>query len=265
MKLEIKNLTCFYGNKEVLHDINIKISNGEFVSILGKNGAGKSTLFKCVLKHIKDYTGEILVDGINTTELNASKLSSYIAYIPQNASPVYNYSVKDIVLMGTTAGYGFFRTPGEAEEQRALDALDKLGILAYRDRCFHHLSGGEKQLVLIARALAQNANILLFDEPTSALDFGNQVLVLNQMKILSKEGFTVIQTTHNPEQAYLFSDKIVALKDGTVLKFGTAAEIIEKGTLMELYGWNLDVESLKDDKYRICIPNTDNSYSSLLA
>ena len=254
--IEVKNLTFSYGSREVLHGISFSASSGELLSILGANGVGKSTLFKCMLGLLPGYTGQILVDGRDTRTLSVKELARLIAYIPQMSSTAFNYSVEDIVLMGTTANLGTFRTPG-AEEMRRVDAaLERVGISKLRDRSFQHISGGERQLAVIARALAQRANILMLDEPTSALDFGNQMRVLETAKELAREGYTVIQTTHDPERAYMFSDSVIALKDGEILSKGVPSEVLTQENIALMYGTAVEMTSLHDDKVRMFMPKT---------
>ena len=257
MTLEVKDLSYSYGDREILHDISFRAEPGEFVSILGSNGVGKSTLFKCILSLLGVRSGDVLLDGKSTRTMSVGELAKCIAYIPQSTSPAFNYSVEDIVLMGTTSGLGAFATPGGEQLRRAGEALDRIGITQLRNRCFHHLSGGERQLVIIARALAQNAKILLLDEPTASLDLGNQLKVLRSAKGLAAEGYTIIQTTHNPEHSYMFSDRIVALKAGRVLKDGTPGAVITDSTMTELYGTGIKVASLENDSVRVCLPSGD--------
>jgi len=133
-------------------------------------------------------------------------------------------------------------------------AMEKVGISHLALRCFHRLSGGEQQLVLIARALVQKAPVLMLDEPTANLDFGNQLRVLEQARSLAREGYTVIQTTHHPEQSYLFSDRILTIQKGRVLKEGTPEEVLTEETIRALYGVDVEVVSLYNDNARICIP-----------
>ncbi len=254
MSIEVKNLSFSYGDHAVLHDISFQVNDGEFLSILGPNGVGKSTLFRCVLGLLSGYTGQVLVDGIDARTFTVKEAARHIAYIPQSSRPVFNYSVFDIVLMGRTSGLSTFRSPGKADVDRCRWALDKVGISRLEDRCFHRLSGGEQQLVLIARALVQNAPCLMLDEPTANLDFGNQLLVLEQARNLAREGYTVIQTTHHPEQSYLFSDRILAIQRGRVLTEGPPKTVLTQETMHALYGVDVNVVSLYQDKARICIP-----------
>ena len=254
MSIEVKNLNFSYGDRQVLHDISFTASSGEFLSILGPNGVGKSTLFRCVLGLLSGYTGQVLVDGTDVRSFSVREMAKHIAYIPQSSHPIFNYSVMDIILMGRTSGLGTFRSPKKKDVEICQWAMEKVGISHLALRCFHRLSGGEQQLVLIARALVQKAPVLMLDEPTANLDFGNQLRVLEQARSLAREGYTVIQTTHHPEQSYLFSDRILTIQNGRVLKEGTPEEVLTEETIRALYGVDVEVVSLYHDKARICIP-----------
>lgn len=254
MSIEVKNLNFSYGDRQVLHDISFSAHKGEFLSILGPNGVGKSTLFRCVLGLLSGYTGQVLVDGIDARTFSVREAAKHIAYIPQSSHPAFHYSVFDIVLMGRTSGLSPFCSPRKKDAEKCHWALEKIGISHLADRCFHRLSGGEQQLVLIARALVQDAPILMLDEPTANLDFGNQLLVLEQARSLAREGYTVIQTTHHPEQSYMFSDRILTIHKGRVLKEGTPAEVLTEDTIRTLYGVDVEVVSLYQDNARICVP-----------
>lgn len=254
MSIEVKNLNFSYGNRQVLHDISFTANSGEFLSILGPNGVGKSTLFRCVLGLLSGYTGTVRVDGTDVRSFSVREMATHIAYIPQSSHPIFNYSVSDIVLMGRTSGLSTFRSPKKQDVVVCQWAMEKVGISHLALRCFHRLSGGEQQLVLIARALVQKAPVLMLDEPTANLDFGNQLRVLEQARSLAREGYTVIQTTHHPEQSYLFSDRILTIQKGRVLKEGTPEEVLTEETIRALYGVDVEVVSLYHDKARICIP-----------
>ena len=253
MSVEVKNLCFSYGEHEVLHDVSFSVAAGEYLSILGPNGVGKSTLFRCVLGLLRNYTGSVTVEGRDAKSLSIREAARLIAYIPQSTHPAFNYSVRDIVLMGTTSGLGTFSTPRKEDVRRVNEALEKIGILELGERCFHRISG-ERQLALIARALVQRAPVLMLDEPTASLDFGNQLLVLGCARELAREGYTVIQTTHNPEQSFMFSDRILALHGGRVLTEGGPKEVLTPELMRELYGVEVEVSSLFDDKVRVCTP-----------
>ena len=250
----MKNLSFSYEERPVLRDISFRVEQGEFLSILGPNGVGKSTLFRCVLGLLSGYTGQVLVDGVDARQFSIRESARHIAYIPQSSHPIFNYRVFDIVLMGATSAVSVLRAPGREHAERCHWALEKVGISHLADRCYHRLSGGEQQLVMIARALVQNAPILMLDEPTANLDFGNQLRVLEQVRSLAREGYTVIQTTHHPEQSYLFSDRILALQNGRVLLEGAPSQVLTQQAIRDLYGVEVDVVSLYEDRARACIP-----------
>ncbi len=254
MGLEVRNLNFSYGERQILYDISFSVKKGEFLSILGPNGVGKSTLFRCILGLLPGYTGQIVVDGIDRKNLSVREAARHIAYIPQSSNPVFNYSVFDIVLMGRTSTLSSLHSPKAEDIDRCHWALDKFGISHLETRCFHNLSGGERQLVLIARALVQDSQILMLDEPTANLDFGNQIRVLQQVQNLAREGYTIIQTTHNPEQSYMFSDRILAIQNGRILKDGVPEKVLSAENMSSLYGIDVEVLSLYKDKARVCIP-----------
>lgn len=254
MKVEVEHLSFAYGEKPILTDISFTADEGQFLSILGPNGAGKSTLFRCILRLQTKYAGTVRLGGADTKTLSPRQIAGLIAYIPQTSRPMFHYSVFDIVLMGASRNLSPFGAPGRADNARCEWALDKVGISHLAQRCFHRLSGGEQQLVMIARALTQNAPILMMDEPTANLDYGNQLMVMRQAKALTREGYTVIQTTHAPEQSYLFSDRILALSGGAMIKDGPPSEVLTAETVETLYGVDVRMVSLEGDAVRVCIP-----------
>lgn len=254
MSLSVENLRFAYGRQEVLKGISFTASEGELLSVLGCNGAGKSTLFKCMLGLLSNYSGRILADGQDIKNLSLRTLAKKTAYIPQLHYPAFNYSVFDMVLMGTAHRVSPMRAPDAEEKSRAWCAISQMGIEDLSERSYNHLSGGEQQLVLIARALAQETRILILDEPTASLDFGNRIRVLAKIKELAGKGYTVIQSTHDPENAFMYSDRVIALKDGRLIADGPPAEILTSELMKELYGVDVDVRSLDDDKIRVCIP-----------
>ena len=254
MSIEVKNLNFSYGNRQVLYDVDFSIEKGEFLSILGPNGVGKSTLFRCILGLLTDYSGKVLFDGQDSRSFSVREAARHVAYIPQSSAPVFNYSAFDIVLMGRTSAMGSFHSPRQEDIDKGHWAMEKIGISHLETRCFHRLSGGERQLVLIARAICQDAPVLMLDEPTANLDFGNQIRVLTQVQALAREGYTIIQTTHNPEQSYMFSDRVLAMQNGRVLTEGTPAEVLSSEIMQKLYGIDVEVLKLYEDRVRICIP-----------
>ncbi|MBP3428783.1 MAG: ABC transporter ATP-binding protein [Clostridia bacterium] len=254
MSMNVEHLSFAYGEREVLRDVSFSVEYGEFLSVLGPNGVGKSTLFRCMLGLLTPTAGAAYIGGQAVASLSARQLSEKIAYIPQSHNPVFNFSVFDMVLMGTTAQTGSFASPGKRQRSRANKALDRLGIFDLKDRGYGSLSGGERQLVLIARAIAQEAKVLVMDEPSAALDFGNRMRVMHTVQSLTRDGYAVIQSTHDPEQAYMYSDKILALQGGRVAAFGTPQDTMDAALVSALYGVDVEVCSMRGDKIRVCIP-----------
>ena len=259
MSIEVKDLSFSYGDHSVLRSVSFGAEYGEFLSILGPNGVGKSTLMRCMLGLLTPSGGQTRIDGRDVAGMSSAELSGSIAYIPQSHSPVFNYTVSDVVLMGTTAQMGRFSSPGKAQREQAAELLDRLQIADLRDRGYRSISGGERQLVLIARAMAQQARILLMDEPSSSLDFGNRVRVMETVRGLTEQGYCVIQSTHDPDQAYRVSDRILAMYGGEVLAWGTPQETIRDDVMSTLYGIDTRVCSLWEDRIRVCIPASEKT------
>ena len=218
--LEVEHLRFSFGAREVLRGVDLRAEPGELVFVLGANGAGKTTLFRCILGLLPGYQGCVRVDGCDVSSLAPRALAKKIAYIPQTSHMIFPYTALELVLMGTNRRLGLFSAPGRRERAIAMEALEELGIADYAHRSFAELSGGEQQLVLAARALAQQARLLLMDEPTSALDFGNQVRVLERVSALTLRGYTVLLSCHNPQHAMLYAQRVVALHDGLVAADG---------------------------------------------
>lgn len=254
MSLKIDHLSFSYGPHRVLKDVNVDVPDGMLVNVLGPNGTGKSTLFKCILGLNRDYQGTIVVNGKDIKSLTIRERAREMAYIPQSHKPIYDYAVLDVVLMSAGASSGVLFSPKKEHVERAYDALERVGISYLAERPYTHISGGEQQLVLIARALAQNANTLIMDEPTSALDYGNTVRVLTCVRQLTAEGLTIIQSTHQPDQAFLYADRTLVLHEGEVLAYGSPKETITEGLISKIYGVEVEVNSLYDDRVRVCVP-----------
>ena len=236
MSLRVENLSFGYDKRPVLEEVSFSAEDGELLAILGPNGVGKTTLFKCILGLEKKYSGQILLDGAEVRSLSPRALAHQAASIPQVHELSFRYAVHDMVLMGTTHRISPFSVPGGEERRAADEALERVGISALRDKEFVQLSGGEQQLVLIARALAQRAKILLMDEPTSALDYGNQLHVLSIIRALAKEGRTVLLSTHNPQHALWYADRVLALWQGRVFAWDRPEAVVTPALIETLYG-----------------------------
>ncbi|MEF9875596.1 MAG: ABC transporter ATP-binding protein [Gordonibacter sp.] len=254
MSIHIDHLDFSYGKRQILHDVCIDIPDATLVNVLGPNGVGKSTLFRCILGLNSTYTGTVSINGKDLRHLSIKERAREISYIPQSHAPVYDYEVLDVVLMSTGTDLGMLRTPGPRHRRRAYEALERIGIAHLAERNYTQISGGEQQLVLVARALAQDAKTIIMDEPTSALDYGNTVRVLSCVKQLAREGLSIVQSTHQPDQAFLYSDKTLVLHQGRVHAFGTPKDVITNELVSTIYNVNVEVNSLYGDKVRVCVP-----------
>jgi iron complex transport system ATP-binding protein len=195
MNLELKNVSCGYGKKQVLRNISLSLASGEILCLLGPNGVGKTTLFRSILGLLSLQGGEVLLNGTDIRFWTQKDKAKAIGYVPQAHEPPFPYKVLDVVMMGRTAHMGRFAMPSREDEDAALEALASIGASFLQNEIYTEISGGERQLVLIARALAQRPEILVMDEPTSNLDFGNQMRVLEQIKRLATKGFAIIMTS----------------------------------------------------------------------
>lgn len=257
MSVEISNLSFSYGPREILHDISITIPDGTLVNVLGPNGVGKSTLFRCILGLNPHYKGKIRVNGKDLRDLSLRARAKEVSYIPQSHASVYDYEVLDVVLMSTTADLGILQSPGPEQKERAWNALEQLGIQHLAHRTYTQISGGEQQLTLVARAIAQDAKTIIMDEPTSALDYGNTIRVLSAVRQLARNGMSIIQSTHQPDQAFLYSDQTLVLNKGGILAFGDPRDVITADLISEIYGIEVEINSLYDDRVRVCVPASE--------
>ncbi len=254
MSIEVRDLSFSYGSHEVLRDVSFDIPDAALVNVLGPNGVGKSTLFRCILGLSTHYAGEIRVNGKDLRRLPVRERAREVSYIPQSHAPVYDYEVLDVVLMAAGNDLRMLSTPGKSQVKRAYEALERIGVERLAHRSYTQISGGEQQLVLIARALAQNAQTIIMDEPTSALDYGNTVRVLSCVRQLAREGLSIVQSTHNPDQAFLYSDKTLVIHDGRVRAFGDPYDTITSELISDLYDVDVEVNSLYGDEVRVCVP-----------
>ncbi len=257
MKLEIKNMTCGYGHKKVINNVSVCLQSGEILCLLGPNGSGKTTFFKSILGLLKVHEGAIVFQGESIKGWSHSKIAKAIGYIPQAHNPPFPFSVLDVVLMGRTAHLGNFSTPGDQDVQIAVQAIEDLNIAYLQDRIYTEISGGERQLVLIARALTQQPQILVMDEPTTGLDFGNQLLVLSHIKKLARRGLAIIMSSHYPEHAFHYATKALLFKEGQVFAQGLPNEVVTENSIKALYGTNVKIISIptqNNKEVKVCIP-----------
>lgn len=255
MRIEVNNLFFSYSAGHVLSGVSFTAEEGNLLCVLGTNGTGKSTLFRCILGLLKGYEGEVLIDGISTKTFSAKQLAERISYIPQSHKTAFAFSVLDMVVMGTTIQLQAFANPGTKQKVIAEEALSMVGIAHLAKRKFSRISGGEQQLVLIARAIAQQARIIIMDEPCANLDYGNQIKVMRTIKHLSRQGYLIVQSTHNPEHAFLFADEVLVMANGKTRAKGIPAKVLTEEMLYELYGIQVNLYEIKQRQLKFCIPD----------
>ncbi|MEE4639085.1 MAG: ABC transporter ATP-binding protein, partial [Wenzhouxiangella sp.] len=215
MKIEARALSIGYNGRAIGSDLSLTVEPGEIVCLLGPNGCGKTTLFKTLLGLLPAIAGSVYIDGRPLGELKRAEVARALAYVPQAHVPPFPYSVSEVVEMGRTARISAFAAPGTRDRTAARQALDRLGISELANSDYSRLSGGQRQLVMIARALAQAAPVLVMDEPTASLDFGNQTRVLGHIRELARAGeHSVVLSTHDPDQAFALEASVVLMQEG---------------------------------------------------
>jgi iron complex transport system ATP-binding protein len=237
--LNIKNL-CFshnHGGPDILKGISIAIDEGRMTTLLGPNGSGKTTLFKCIAGLWKPRQGSILLGDRDVMKLSYGQRAGIIAVVPQDHEPPFPYTVADVVLMGRASHVSLFSTPEKEDVAKAEEAMETTDIIHLRKRHYTKISGGERQLVLIARALAQETPVLILDEPTSHLDFRNQIVILSKVReIVRQKGLTVLMTLHDPNMAMQFSDTVAMISGGEIMAGGAPYDVLTRENLLAMYG-----------------------------
>ncbi|MGE0050475.1 MAG: ABC transporter ATP-binding protein [Arcobacter sp.] len=251
--IDAKDISFSYGNKQILTNIDFQLYQGDVLSLVGQNGCGKTTLLKILLGIFKS-NGEIKILSKNINEYKNKELAKLISYVPQTHQIPFDYTVFDVVLMGRLAHIGLFSNYSLKDKEIALKALEKVGIGHLKDNIYSKISGGERQLAFIARALTQESKIIFMDEPVTGLDYGNQLKLLKFLKELSNEGYTFVKTTHYPDHALYASNKVMMLKNGQILDVGNINEKLTSTNIKKLYDVDVEIIS-KENGYKFCIPS----------
>lgn len=258
MTLDISHLSFAYSktSRRVLDDISFSVAEGDLLAVLGPNGVGKSTMFRCILGFLSHYEGDIYLNGNNIRSLDHKEIAKHVAYIPQSTHPVFNYTVLDVVLMGLTNQVNLLAAPNRQHIDEAYAAMESLGIAHLRDAGYGEISGGERQLALIARALVQKAKILIMDEPTANLDYGNQFRVMCRISDLAKDGYSIILSTHNPDHAFLYANRTLMIYGGRVIVDGAPEDVLDADLIREVYGVDVHIEDYQygSRRHKLCIP-----------
>jgi iron complex transport system ATP-binding protein len=240
--IKLEHVQCGYGRRVVLSDVSVTIEKGKLTCLLGRNGAGKTTLFKSILGIIPVLDGTISYNGKLMGSFQAKEFARYISYVPQAHGTPFPYTVFEVVLMGQFAYSDALSVrPGAKSRDIAWSCIRALGIEHLANRSFSKISGGEKQIVLIARAMAQQPQYIAMDEPTSSLDMGNQVKVMQQAIMLTQKGYGVIMNTHAPQQALQYANWVMLLNNGKIEQCGTPDEILHSSVVSELYATPLEI------------------------
>ncbi len=233
--MEVRAVSFAYGPRKVLHEISLDITAGRLCGLLGPNGSGKITLFKCCLGFHKISGGRIILVEKDLSTYGPRHLARHLAYVPQDHQPAFPYLVREMVEMGRSPHRGALPFLSRADHQAVDHALERVGLRDLASENFNHLSGGQRQLVLVARALAQEADLMFLDEPTSSLDFSNQLTVWETVRDIAGEGLGVVICCHDPNHILWFCDEVAALKNGRLLAVGPAGSTLSRELLEELY------------------------------
>ena len=257
--IEVRHLGFGYrGHARLLDDVSFAVLPGESVCLLGPNGAGKTTLLRCVLALERPQSGTVLINGKDAHALPRRELAREVAYVPQATSVTFPFTVLDIVLMARTVHLGRLDVPSPRDHAAARRAMDMVGITSLCDRPLGEVSGGERQLALIARALCQHARVLVMDEPTASLDYGNQIRVLKIVSDLQQAGYAIIMSAHNPDHAFMVATHAAILQRGRLVAYGEPRAIITTSRLSDLYGAAIHVLPAQlpgvDHPATVCVP-----------
>ncbi len=239
--LQVEKLTFAYGENQVLRGIDFQVGPGEIFCIFGTNGCGKTTLLDCILGLNTPDCGRIAINRNPAKALSPAMTARQVAYVSQKSDRTFPYTVLEIVLMGRTAYTGLFSSPGKADVEMAEAALESVGMQDFSRRIFTRLSGGETQLVKIARALAQETPLILFDEPTTHLDFRHELNIIQHiMKVVREKGVSVVMATHAPNHAFFFEShgmptRVALMQDGRFGAIGTPSEVLTPTNMAKVF------------------------------
>jgi iron complex transport system ATP-binding protein len=257
--LAARGLAYGFRERVVGRGVEIEIPAGEVVCLLGPNGSGKTTLLRTLLGLLPPLAGTVTLDGRPLEAWPARERATRLAYVPQAAESYFDFSVLERVEMGRTAHRGVFARPGARDLERANDALARLGLTALAERPIHRVSGGERQLALIARALATEATYVIMDEPAANLDFGNQALVLEEIARLRQAGVAVVFSTHHPDHALRIADRVAMIRGGAMMAAGPTDDVVNSENLSALYGRAVEVALVASGEgtpRRVCVPGS---------
>jgi len=254
MLIKVDGLSCGYDKKEVLSNLSFEIGEGELWCVLGSNGIGKSTLFKTLLGLLKPIRGEILIKDKPLPEWSRKELAKVIAYVPQSHTPPFPFKVREIVAMGRHPYQGQTGYMTDEDISRVEEAMEMTGITDLAERPYTRISGGERQLALIARAVAQSTDVMILDEPVSNLDFGNHAKVISYIREFAGMGKTIIMTTHDPDHAFIPGSHALLLDEGAVFASGMGRDILTEPAVTRMYHVKNKIVRYGEPEGRTCVP-----------
>lgn len=259
--INIKDAAFSYGENQIWSGLNLDVARGEMLCLLGPNGCGKTTLLNCIHGDLKLNRGAILIDGQPITKMGVTDIAKKIGFVFQEHSAPFPYPALEVVSMGRGPHLGLFQSPARHDIEIAENSLESMGIAHLWDKRYTEISGGERQLVLIARTLAQEPKAILLDEPTSHLDFKNQALVLDKISGLAEQGMTIIMTTHFPNHALSSSSRVALMNNGGFIAVGGADKVMTEENLRETYGISVRIFSADDpvngSTVKFCVPSVE--------
>lgn len=238
--IHAQNLVIGYGGKPISSPLHLGLRAREILCVLGPNGSGKSTLFKTLMGLIPPLDGELHVLDKPIRQWSRRDFARQVGYVPQAHGSMFPFTVEEIVLMGRSAHVGPYSVPTAHDRRRAQQCMEQLKILGLKDKAYTEISGGEQQLALIARALAQEPSILIMDEPTASLDFGNQIRVLEHIRQLGRTGIAILLSTHQPDHALRIADRVALFRDGVIHHCGPPGQTVTPQRLAWLYDLDED-------------------------
>lgn len=260
MRLELLNVTVGYGDYVVLRDINLKVPEGSVCVLLGPNGSGKTTLLRNVNAIMKPLGGKIMFEGLDVHSLPRRQIALSMAFVPQSGALPFNYTGLDMVVMGKTPHISLWSSPGPCAGREALEIMASLGVENLAEKYYMQMSAGERQLVLLARAVMQDAPLLLLDEPTSHLDLSNQMMIMSMVKKVVRQGrATVLITMHDPNLALNHCDYAALFCDGAMLAHGSVDETLTGENLSSMYGVGVRRELTESGRKVILAVNGEKS------
>ncbi len=261
--LSVRHLSFSFGRRPVVCDVSFDVHAGETFCLLGRNGCGKTTLLRCITGALAVDSGSVHYDGRDARTLKPLARARHLAVVPQGQEGAPEFSALDFVRMGRAPHLRFFEMPGVHDTDVATASLRRVGVEHLGDHRFNALSGGERQLVSIARALCQEPRLMLLDEPTSHLDYPNGIMLLELLGRLAADGLAIVMTTHDPDQPLLMRSNVGLMRDGSFVDVGSAAERITTETLRQVYGIEIAVIDVvlpgREQPVRVCIPHADLS------